>query len=121
MIKVDIQVLAASNRDLLRMNKEGTFREDLYYRLKVVNLHIPALKERKNDIPELVGLFLRQNNACMGVNITDITPRAMEALVNYEWPGNIRELKNTIERAMLFCDDCSLDLADLPGEIISKS
>ncbi|HEX7433225.1 MAG TPA: sigma-54 dependent transcriptional regulator [Anaerolineaceae bacterium] len=121
LIKVDIQVLAASNRDLLRMNKEGTFREDLYYRLKVVNLHIPALKERKNDIPELVGLFLRQNNACMGVNITDITPRAMEALVNYEWPGNIRELKNTIERAMLFCDDCSLDLADLPGEIISKS
>ncbi len=121
LIKVDMQVLAASNRDLLHMIKESAFREDLYYRLKVVNLHIPSLKERRADIPELVGLFLRQNNGSMGVNISDITPRAMEALVNYDWPGNIRELKNTIERAMLFCDNCSLDLADLPSEIIPKS
>ncbi len=120
LIKVDIQVLAASNRNLLQMIKEGNFREDLYYRLKVVNLHIPALRDRRDDIPELVGLFLRQNNACMGLNINDVTPRAMEALVNYDWPGNIRELKNTIERAMLFCDDASLDLPDLPSEIIQK-
>lgn len=120
LIKVDIQVLAASNRNLLQMIKEGNFREDLYYRLKVVNLHIPALRERRGDIPELVGLFLRQNNICMGLNITDVSPRAMEALVNYDWPGNIRELKNTIERAMLFCDDASLDLPDLPSEIIQK-
>lgn len=121
LIKVDIQVVAASNRDLLKMIGEGSFREDLYYRLKVVNLHIPPLKERKSDIPELVGLFLRQFNASMGINITDITPRAMEALMAYDWPGNIRELRNTIERSMLFCDEKSLDLPDLPSDILPKS
>jgi transcriptional regulator with PAS, ATPase and Fis domain len=96
---------------------EGKFREDLYYRLKVVDLHLPALRDRKEDIPELVGLFIRQLNPRMGLNITDVTPRAMQALVDHNWPGNIRELHNVIERAMLFCDEAAIDLPHLPAEL----
>jgi two-component system response regulator AtoC len=117
LIHVDVQVLAASNRDLPAMIAQNTFREDLYYRLKVVDLHLPPLRERKEDIPELVGLFIRQLNLRMGLNITDVTPRAMQALKAYHWPGNIRELHNVIERAMLFCDDPAIDLPHLPKEI----
>ena len=102
------------------MMEEGQFREDLYYRLKVVDLHIPALREHKEDIPELVGLFIRTNNPKMGMNIEDITPRAMEALMDYDWPGNIRQLRHLIERAMLFCDDAAIDLSHLPVEISNK-
>ena len=120
LIKVDVQVIAASNRDLQKMMEAGEFREDLYYRLKVVDLHIPALREDKEDIPELVGLFIRLNNPKMGLNIEDIKPRAMEALMNYDWPGNIRQLRHVIERAMLFCDDAAIDLSHLPADIINK-
>jgi transcriptional regulator with PAS, ATPase and Fis domain len=117
-IKVDVQVVAASNRNLLQLIERGEFREDLYYRLKVVDLHIPPLRDRKEDIPELVGLFIRQNNPRMGLNITDITPPAMQALIGYDWPGNIRELRNVIERAMLFCDEAAIDRIHLPPELI---
>jgi len=117
LIKVDVQVVAASNRDLPQLIARGEFREDLYYRLKVVDLHIPPLRQRKEDIPELLGLFIRQNNLRMGINITDITPRALEALMAYNWPGNVRELRNVIERAMLFCDDPAIDLSHLPPEL----
>ena len=116
LIKVDVQILAASNRNLEAMIKEGQFREDLYYRLKVVDLHIPPLRERKEDIPEFVGLFMRENNQHMGLNITDISARAMTALHKHNWPGNIRELRNAIERAMLFCDDATIDLGHLSTE-----
>ena len=117
LIKVDVQVIAASNRDLPQLIARGEFREDLYYRLKVVDLHIPPLRQRKEDIPELLGLFIRQNTPRMGINITDIPPRAMEALMAYDWPGNVRELRNVIERAMLFCDDPAIDLSHLPPEL----
>jgi DNA-binding NtrC family response regulator len=117
-IKVDVQVVAASNRNLLQLIERGEFREDLYYRLKVVDLHIPPLRDRKEDIPELVGLFIRQNNPRMGLNITDITPPAMQSLIGYDWPGNIRELRNVIERAMLFCDEAAIDRIHLPPELI---
>jgi len=117
LIRVDVQILAASNRDLAALIAEGKFRDDLFYRLKVVDLHLPPLRDRKEDLPELVGLFIRQNNLRMGLNITDVTPRAMQALIKHTWPGNIRELRNVIERAMLFCDDCSIDLPHLPDEI----
>ena len=120
LIKVDVQVIAASNRELQKMMEDGEFREDLYYRLKVVDLHIPALREHKEDIPELVGLFIRLNNPKMGLNIEDITPRAMKALMGYHWPGNIRQLLHVIERAMLFCDDAAIDLSHLPVEISNK-
>jgi DNA-binding NtrC family response regulator len=118
LIKVDVQVIAASNRDLPQMMADGEFREDLYYRLKVVDLHLPALREHKEDIPELVGLFIKVNNPQMGLNIEDMTPRAMEALMDYQWPGNIRQLRHVIDRGMLFCDEAALDLSHLPEEII---
>ncbi len=118
LIKVDVHILAASNRDLKGLIEEGKFREDLYYRLKVVDLHIPPLRERKEDIPELVGLFMRMNNQNMGLNINDISERAMLALVNHNWPGNIREMRNVIERAMLFCDEPTIQIAHLPGEFL---
>ncbi len=121
LIKVDVQILAASNRDLQSMIQEGSFREDLYYRLKVVDLHIPPLRERKEDIPELVGLFMRENNQHMGLNITDISERALAALVQYDWPGNIRELRNAIERAMLFCDEATIDISHLSPEFLEKA
>jgi DNA-binding NtrC family response regulator len=118
LIKVDVQIIAASNRDLPKMMEQGEFREDLYYRLKVVDLHIPPLREHKEDIPELVGMFIRKNNAKMGLNIEDVKPRAMQSLMEYHWPGNIRQLLHVIDRGMLFCDDAALDLAHLPDEVI---
>jgi DNA-binding NtrC family response regulator len=120
LIRVDVQVIAASNRDLKEAIKLGEFREDLYYRLKVVDLHIPPLRNRLEDIPELVGMLIKQLNMSMGANFEGITPRAMEALKSYDWPGNIRELKNALERAMIFCDDPAIDVHHLPNEIISN-
>jgi two-component system response regulator AtoC len=118
LIKVDVQVVAASNRDLPTMIKEGKFRDDLYYRLRVVDLDIPPLRDRKEDIPELVGFFMQQNNPRMGLNIRDVTPKAMDSLKAHDWPGNIRELRNVIERAMLFCDEPAIDVAHLPAELV---
>lgn len=120
-IRVDVQVIAASNRDLKALMREGKFRDDLYYRLKVVDLHLPPLRERRDDIPSLVGLFVRTLNLQMGQNITDVTPRAMQALIEHDWPGNIRELRNVIERAILFCDEASIDLPHLPNEISHRA
>jgi DNA-binding NtrC family response regulator len=119
LIHVDVQLLAASNRNLAALIAEGKFREDLYYRLKVVDLDLPPLRERRQDIPELVGQFIRKNNQRMGMNIEGVTPRAMEALVGHSWPGNVRELKNIVERAMLFCDEAQIDLPHLPAEMVN--
>ena len=117
LIRIDVQIIAASNQDLKQMIKKGEFREDLYYRLKVVDLDIPPLRKRREDIPELVGLLLRQSNMSIGSNIQDVTPRAMEALMQYDWPRNIRELRNALERAIIFCDDPAIDIQHLPAEI----
>ncbi len=116
-VHVDVQILAASNRDLKTMIKNGLFRDDLYYRLKLVDLHVPPLRERKEDIPELVGFLIRQANPQYGVNVRGITPRALEALTKYDWPGNIRELKNAIENAMIFCDSDVIDIQHLPSDV----
>ncbi|HWQ05364.1 MAG TPA: sigma-54 dependent transcriptional regulator [Longilinea sp.] len=117
LIKIDVQIIAASNRPLSVMMKDGLFREDLYYRLKVVDIHVPPLRERKGDIPELVGFFIRLYNGRQGSNVTKISPRALAALSTYDWPGNIRELSNAIERAMLFCDGETIELSDLPADV----
>jgi len=119
-IKVDVQVIAASNRDIKKMIKDGEFREDLYYRLKVVDLHLPALVERKNDIPELVGFFIKKFNIKMGLNVIDVDQDALKVLKQYAWPGNIRELRNAIERAMLFCDGATIKMGDLPMDITNR-
>jgi two-component system, NtrC family, response regulator AtoC len=117
---VDVQIIAASNRDLKELIKEGKFREDLYYRLKVVDLHLPPLRERKEDIPDLVGFFIRTLNPKMGKNVLGISPQAMQNLQNYNWPGNIRELSNAIERSIIFCNGESIEVSDLPTDIISS-
>ena len=119
LINVDIQVIVASNRDLQAMVKEGSFRQDLYYRLKKIDLDLPPLRERKVDLPEMVGYFIRQNNGRQGANITGVSPQAMEALLKYDWPGNIRELANAIERALIFCDGETIQLGDLPRDILN--
>lgn len=119
LISVDVQVVAASNRNLKEMIAKYEFREDLYYRLKVVDLDLPSLSERKIDIPDLVGYYLQYFNMSMGKNILDVTPKAMEALMNYSWPGNIRELRNALERAVLLCDEAALDLGHLPLDLVS--
>lgn len=119
-IKVDVQVISASNRDVKKMIKDGEFREDLYYRLKVIELHLPALVDRKIDIPELVGFFIKRFNPKMGMNVIDVEQDAIKILKQYSWPGNIRELRNAIERAMLFCDGATIKKSDLPRDITNR-
>lgn len=116
-IHVDVQILAASNKDLPGLIEKGAFREDLYYRLKVLNLEIPPLREHPQDIPSLTGHFIKRNNPQMGLNVEGVSPDAMGMLKAYEWPGNIRELRNVIERAMIFCDDATIDVQHLPAEV----
>jgi two-component system response regulator AtoC len=116
-LTVDLQILAASNRNLKAMIEAGEFREDLYYRLKVVDLHLPPLRERIGDIPALAGAFLRQINLRTGSNVTEISERAIDALKLHTWPGNIREFRHAIERALLFCDDDQIDLAHLSSDL----
>jgi DNA-binding NtrC family response regulator len=116
-IQVDVQILAASNRDLPTLIETGAFREDLYYRLKVINLEIPPLREHPEDIPGLAGHFIKTNNPKMGLNVENMTPSALDLLKKYQWPGNIRELRNVIERAMIFCDEATIDVQHLPAEL----
>ena len=118
-IHVDVQIVAASNRDLKDQIREGKFREDLYYRLKVVDLHLPPLRERKDDIPELTGFFIRTLNPKMGKNVLDISPQALQKMQDYDWPGNIRELSNAIERALIFSNGETIEISDLPSDVIN--
>lgn len=113
-LKADLRIIAATNRDLEKLVKEGKYREDLYYRLNVIRISVPPLRERKEDIPPLVDHFLKKYAAREGKKIKGITREAMEALVRYSFPGNIRELENIIERAIVFADGEYLTLADLP-------
>jgi two-component system, NtrC family, response regulator AtoC len=121
MIKVDVQILAASNRNLAKLIENQEFRSDLYYRLKVVDLYLPPLRTRKDDIPELIGYFIKHFNPRLGLNVNDVTPRALQALKDYSWPGNIRELSNAIERAMLFSENGVIDLPNLPENFSRKT
>jgi two-component system response regulator PilR (NtrC family) len=100
-IKVDVRIIAATNVDLLRMVEEGRFREDLYYRLHVITIPLPALRERKDDIPLLVHHFLQKYGEENGKTGLEILPDALDLLVDHEWPGNVRELENVIERAVV--------------------
>ncbi len=118
--KVDVRIIAATNRNLEKLIEEGRFREDLYYRLANFKIHIPPLRERKEDIPLLVYHFIEKFNKKLGKNIKGITPTALEILINYDWPGNVRQLKNTIEQAAVFASD-EIDVIHLPQEIINTS
>lgn len=116
-IHVDVQILTASNKILPELIEAGAFREDLYYRLMVINLEIPPLRDHPEDIPGLAGHFIKTNNPKMGLNIENMTPVALDLLKKYQWPGNIRELRNVIERAMIFCDEATIDVQHLPAEL----
>jgi DNA-binding NtrC family response regulator len=98
---VDVRVIVATNKDLEKAIREGSFRQDLYYRLKVVTLHLPPLRDRKEDIPELVRYFLQRFRGDINREVGDISPRALERLMRYHWPGNVRELENTVKRALV--------------------
>ena len=113
-IKVDVRVIAATNRDLEAAYKEGRFRKDLYFRLNVVTLHLPALRDRKSDIAALVHYFL--DKLAPGRNIT-VSSAAMKAMLQYEWPGNVRELENCIERAIALGGNDSIEVQDLPPAV----
>ncbi len=112
-IKVDARIVAATNKNLAQAVRAGTFREDLFYRLNVVPIHIPPLRERIEDIPLLTGHFLQKYNKKAKKNVQGISPRAQKMLAGYDWPGNIRELENTIERAVVLSRGNEIDLEDL--------
>jgi DNA-binding NtrC family response regulator len=116
-IRVDVRLVAATNSDLKKEIAAGAFREDLYYRLNVVPIRLPALRERREDIPLLVEHFVKKFDARLNKHVSDVDPTALDVLSSYPWPGNIRELENVIERAVLFCDGATLRAADLPPEL----
>jgi two-component system, NtrC family, response regulator AtoC len=117
-IKVDVRVIAATNRDLESEYRRGAFRKDLYFRLNVVTVHLPALRERRSDIPMLVHWFLDRYAPGSSIPVTN---SAMKCLLQYDWPGNVRELENCMERAVALGDRQIIDLADLPPTIVSTS
>jgi DNA-binding NtrC family response regulator len=112
-VKVDVRLIAATNRDLRAALEEGTFREDLYYRLNVVPIDIAPLRQRREDIPDLVNLFISRFAADSGKSVESISPEAMQILVNYHWPGNVRELQNIVERACALAKGNVLQAADI--------
>ncbi|HVR22177.1 MAG TPA: sigma-54 dependent transcriptional regulator [Candidatus Polarisedimenticolia bacterium] len=115
-VKVDVRIIAATNRDLEAAYKNGTFRKDLYFRLNVVTVHVPALRERRSDIPMLVQWFCERYAPGADLRVSNA---AMKALMNYDWPGNVRELENCIERAVALGDGTLIDLGDLPPSLAS--
>ncbi|MGN0905552.1 MAG: sigma-54-dependent transcriptional regulator [Bullifex sp.] len=119
-IKVDVRIVAATNRDLLSEVKKGAFREDLYYRLNVVHIEVPPLRERKEDIPLLMSSFLDEFNREDNRTIEGFSPAARKAMYAYSWPGNIRQLRNTIESAVVTCRGRVIDTGDLPDEIVAS-
>ena len=114
---VDVRVLAATNRDLAHGVADGTFRQDLYYRLKVVELHVPPLRDRRDDVLPLARLLLADAVARMARKISGFTPQTADQLLRYDWPGNVRELENAMERAVALARGRRVELADLPEEI----
>ncbi len=121
LIKVDFRVICATNKDLEKAVGDGSFREDLYYRLNVFSVFIPPLRERKGDIPLLANYFVQKYSRAMGKLITSISPEAMDAVVRYNWPGNVRELENAIERAMVVGKPPAIRPEDLPYQLTEKN
>jgi transcriptional regulator with GAF, ATPase, and Fis domain len=116
-IKVDVRVIAATHRDLPEEVKKGEFRQDLFYRLYVIPIGLPALRERKSDIPYLASYFVHMYNNRNNKNLEGISDKALEVLVNYRWPGNVRELRNIIERLVVLIGCGNISLNDLPKEL----
>jgi DNA-binding NtrC family response regulator len=120
-VKVDVRVIAATHRDLPKLVKAGKFREDLFYRLNVINLGLPALRERADDIPLLAHHFLRRCAERLAKKVKTLAPEAIELLCGYRWPGNVRELENAIERAVVLCRGDAITPADLPPSVTGRT
>jgi len=116
-LQVDVRIVTATHRDLLAETKAGRFREDLFYRLNVLHVHCPPLRDRREDIPLLIDHFLARNNARLGTGVRGLDTEARRLLFEYAWPGNVRELENTIERAMVLCEGDSITATDLPERV----
>ncbi len=120
-IEVDVRVISASNKKLEKAVEEKTLREDIYYRLSVVEIELPPLRERTSDIPLLMNEFLKLFSQTHDKKVSKFSPRAFEVLNRYHWPGNVRELKNTIERAVVLCKGDTIEVTDLPDRIINPN
>jgi DNA-binding NtrC family response regulator len=120
-IKVDVRILAATNRDLGELVKQGAFRQDLFYRVNVLTIHLPPLRQRSEDIPALAYHFLQRYSRENGKPVVGISEDAMTLLRTYAWPGNIRELENTIERAVALSNQVMLTPEDLPVEMRDRA
>jgi DNA-binding NtrC family response regulator len=118
-IEINVRVLTATNEPLYPKTRNGTFREDLYYRIAVIPIEVPALRERPEDIPDLVAHFLRRNASSARCAEYTMDGGVLERLMGYSWPGNVRELENAVERACALCDDCRIRSADLPATVLS--
>jgi transcriptional regulator with PAS, ATPase and Fis domain len=116
-INIDVRVVAATNRDLLKMSQDGRFREDLYYRLNVLSIEIPPLRERRSDIPILIDYFIKKHTRNSSSKITDLSPEARKLLLDYSYPGNVRQLESALERAVLLAEGETITLEDLPPEM----
>ena len=116
-----MRLIAATNRDLQAAHRRGRFREDLYYRLAVVPIALPPLRERREDIPLLVRHFIEKYNQRLGKKVEGIEPEALELLLGYSWPGNIRELENLIERSVLFADGPQILASALPDSLRERA
>lgn len=114
---VNVRIISATNRNLSALVREGAFREDLYYRLAVVPIHLPPLKERREEIPDLVLHFMERHRERLGLQVTKVHPDAVDVLLNYSWPGNIRELENVLEQAMLLAEGDELIAEELPDQV----
>ena len=119
-IHVDVRIIAATNKNLTTAINKGKFREDLYYRLNVIPMKVPPLKQRKSDIPLLIDHFLKKFQKGAKKKITDFSPEAMDAMLKYDWPGNVREVENVIKRLTILCDDEVVNVDDLPEHIPHK-
>ena len=115
--KIDLRIITATNNDLFQLTKEGKFREDLYYRLKVFPINLPPLRIRKDDIPLLVSHFIKTYNEKTGKRVTRLSKQAMRIFLNYHWPGNVRELEHAIEHAFVLSSSDTIDLSDIPIEL----
>jgi len=115
-VKIDTRIIAATNKDLLSLIKQGSFREDLYYRLSVVTIEIPPLRKRKEDILHLSEIFVAMFNEMYQRKIKSLSPEVADIFLRHDWPGNIRELRNCIERMVIFCDDEILKAKHLPAQ-----
>jgi DNA-binding NtrC family response regulator len=116
-LSVDVRFIAATNRDLASAVEKGGFRKDLYYRLKVFSIHLPPLREKLSDLPQLINFFLAEFQREFKKKILGLSPEAEKVLAGYNWPGNVRELRNVLERAFILCEEDRIEPSHLPPEL----